>query len=137
MSFGYSAGDIVTLAKLCYGLYNFCRTAPYEVQGLCGKLDKLKKKLDRLSAIVEKSGLGTWRRAPALEQSLLEIKEYLEPLQSATAKESSTPTRARGLVLLAKNRKELKRIEERLGEGEREIDEAKIDLILYVETRPK
>ena len=123
MAFGWSSGDLVTLAKLCYETYSFCRTAPAELQGLSNRLDKMGRKLDRLKTILDKSGLETFKEAHALEQHLLDAKAHLKPLLSAT-------NRAKGLTQLALNQGKLRRIEKNLDADEREIDEMKIDLIL-------
>ena len=130
MSFGWSPSDIVNIAKLCYEIYSFCRTAPAELQGLSNRLDKMGRKLDRLSTILDKSRLGVWEQVPALEQHLLDAKAHLEPLLSTINRAASAPFRAKGLARLALNQGKLMRIENVLDKDEREIDETKIDLIL-------
>ena len=97
MSIGASPSDIVNIAKLCYKIYDFCRTAPAELQSLSNRLDRMGRKLDRLSDILEKSGNGTCEQTPALEQHLLDARAHLEPLLSAT----NGATSAKGLTRLA------------------------------------
>lgn len=130
MSFGWSAGDIITLSKLCYEIYSFCRNAPEEVLTLFNKVEGIGYKLERLSIILEKSGLGLWRQTPALEQNLLKVKKYLEPLRSITDKTSSAPSKAKGWARLALNKDKFRLLEKGLDVNEREIDEMKVDLIL-------
>ena len=130
MSFGWSPSDIFNLAKICYEVYSFCRTAPAELEGISERLDQMGRKLLRLSTVLEKSGLGTWKQAPALEQHLLDLRAYLEPLRSVTDRNTSTPSKAKGLARLALNQDKLKRIAKSLDVNQREIDEMKIDLIL-------
>ena len=126
MSFGGSPSDIVNIAKLCYKIYNFCRTAPAELRGLSNRLDKMGRKLDRLSAILDKSVIGTCEQAPELQQHLLDARAHLEPLLSAT----NGATSAKGLTRLALNQGKLRRIEKDLDEDQRIIDEIKMDLIM-------
>ena len=126
MSFGGSPSDIVNLAKLCYKIYNFCHTAPAQLQVLSDRLDKMGRKLDQLSAILDRSGIGTCEQAPALEQHLLDARAHLEPLLSAT--NGATP--AKGLARLALNQSKLRRIEKDLDVDQRIIDEIKMDLIM-------
>lgn len=126
MSFGASPSDIVNIAKLCYKIYSFCRTAPSELQSLSDRLIKMGQKLDRLSKILDKSGIGTCEQAPALEQHLLDARAHLEPLLSATNRATS----AKGLTRLALNQGKLRRIEKDLDVDQRIIDEIKMDLIM-------
>ena len=126
MSVGASPSDIVNIAKLCYKIYGFCRTAPAELQSLSNRLDKMGRKLDRLSDILDKSGIGTCEQKPALEQHLLDARAHLEPLLSAT----NGATSAKGLTRLALNQGKLRRIEKDLDEDQQIIDEIKMDLIM-------
>ena len=126
MSFGGSPSDIVNIAKLCYKIYSFCRTAPAELQGLSNRLDQMGRKLDRLSAILDKSGIGTCEQVPALEHHLLDARAHLEPLLFA----SNGATSAKGLTRLALNQGKLRRIERNLDVDQRIIDEIKTDLIM-------
>ena len=126
MSFGASPSDIVNIAKLCYKIYSFCRTAPAELQTLSDRLIKMGRKLDRLSEILDKSGIGTCEQAPALEQHLLDARAHLEPLLSAT----NGATSAKGLTRLALNQGKLRRIEKDLDVDQGIIDEIKMDLIM-------
>ena len=126
MSFGGSPSDIVIFTKLCYKIYSFCRTAPAELQGLSDRLEKMKQKLDRLSAVLDKSGIGSCEQIPTLKQHLLDARAHLEPLLSAT----NGATSARGLTRLARNQGQLRRIEKDLDADQRIIDEIKMDLIM-------
>jgi hypothetical protein len=130
MSLEWLPSDILALAKLAYEVYSFCQNAPAELQSLFNRLKKIGRKLERLSTILEKSGLGTWKGAPALQQHLLDAKTYLEPMESVTNRDTSVLSKATGLTRLALNQDKLRRIEKNLDENEREIDELKIDLIL-------
>ena len=130
MSFGWSPSDIVTVANLCYEIYSFCQRAPAELQGLKARLERMEGKLRQFSAVLEKSGLGSWKQAPTLKQHLLDAKEYLEPLQSVSNETTSASKKAKGLVRLAWTRDKLKRIEENLDIDDKEIHDMKIDLIL-------
>ena len=130
MSFGGSPSDIVNFARLCHDIYSFCHTAPTELQGLSNRLQGMERKLYRLSAILDRSNLGTWERRPELEQHLLDARACLEPLLSAINKAISAPSRAMGLTRLALNQGKLRRIEKGLDVYEKEINDMKIDLIL-------
>lgn len=133
MSFGWSASDIVTIAGLCYKVYQFCQDAPAELHDLADRLDRIGQKLKNFSTVLERSGLGTWRQSQTLELHLLEAKNYVEQLHSAFDKASSAPLqRARGLARLAWTKNRLKRIEHNLDVNEKEIDDMKVDLILSV-----
>ncbi|KAL9105809.1 MAG: hypothetical protein Q9227_009065 [Pyrenula ochraceoflavens] len=135
MSFGWSPSDIVSLARLCYDVYSFCRIAPAELQGLLTKVDEIGQKLERLSSILEKSGLGQWKQASALEQHLLNARAYLEPLRPITEKDASTPSKAKVLARLALDQRKLSRIEKDLDLDRQLIDDMKIDLILVCSLR--
>ena len=126
MSFGGSPSDIVNIAKLCYKIYNFCHTAPAELQGLSNRLDKMGRKLNRIMAILDKSGIGPCEQAVALQQHLFDTRAHLEPLLSAT----NGATSAKGLTRLALNQGKLRRIEKDLDVDQQIIDEIKIDLIM-------
>lgn len=130
MSFGWSPGDLVSLSRLCFEIYGFCKAAPGELEGLSDRLNAIGKKLGRLSNILEKSGLGTWKQTPALEQALLDAKAFLEPLRPVINKNASVPSKAKGLARYAFSQDKLKRIEKDLDINERTIDDVKIDLIL-------
>lgn len=130
MAFGWSSSDIVNIAKLCYDIYSFCHPAPTELQVLSNRLDKMERKLNELSAILDKSGLGTCKQAPALEQNLLDARAFLEPLLPATKRTTSSPFRAKKLIRLGLKQGKLRGIEKELDVDERAIDEIKIDMIL-------
>jgi hypothetical protein len=130
MSFGWSPGDLVSLSRLCFEIYSFCQAAPAELEGLSDRLDAIGKKLGRLSHILEKSGLGTWKQTPELEQALLNAKAFLDPLRPITTKNASIPSKAKGLARYAFSQDKLKRLERDLDINERAIDDVKIDLIL-------
>lgn len=84
------------------------------------------RKLNRLSEILDKSGIGTCEQAPALEQHLLDARAHLEPLLSATNGAAS----AKGLTRLALNQGKLRRIEKDLDADQRIMDEIKMDLVM-------
>lgn len=126
MSFGGSPSDIVNIAKLCYKIYNFCRAAPAELQGLSNRLDKIGRKLDRLRTVLDESGVGTCEQVSELKQHLLDARAHLEPLLSAT----NGATSASGLARLALNQGKLRCIEKDLDADQRIIDEIKMDLIM-------
>jgi hypothetical protein len=54
MSFGWSPSDILTLAKLAYEVYSFYRNAPAELESLFNRLDRIGRKLERLSTVLDK-----------------------------------------------------------------------------------
>lgn len=120
------------LLKLCYEVYSFCRSAPSEVQGLASRLERIGQKLNRFSTILEKSGLGSWKETPNLQQHLLEAQAFVEPLRSTTHESSSLVVKIKGFTRLAIHQGKLKRIEKIFDVDERIIDDMKIDLILYV-----
>ena len=124
MAFGWSSSDILFIAKLCYDVYSFCHTAPAELQGLSRRLDRVERNLNRLLAILDKSGFEKCKEAPALEKHLLDARAYVEPLLSSTKRTTSSLTR------LALKQGKLRRIEKDLDADEGEIDKIKIDLIL-------
>lgn len=130
MSFGWSANDILSLAKLCYDIYSFCQAAPAELQGILEKLDNIRQTLEQLSDILQKSGLGSWKEAPDLEQHLHEVQVYLEPLQHVAIKKGYDLSKAKGLARLALDKDKIKRIEKSLDADERRIEKMKIDMIL-------
>ena len=130
MSFGWSPGDLVSLSRLCFEIYSFCQAAPAEFESLADRLNAIGKKLGRLSNILEKSGLGTWRQTPALEQALLNAKAFLEPLRSVANQNASISLKAKGLARYVLSQDKLKRIEKDLDFDERAIDDVNIDLIL-------
>ncbi|KAL9062914.1 MAG: hypothetical protein Q9157_008542 [Trypethelium eluteriae] len=130
MSFGWSIGDLVSLSKLCFDIYSLCQAAPAELDGLSERLNAIGKKLERLSNILEKSGLGRWNQTPALKKALLDAKAFLEPLRPVINKKASVPSKGKGLARYAFSQDKLKRIEKDLDTNERAIDDVKIDLIL-------
>ena len=130
MSFGWSSSDIVCIAKLAYDAYTFCREAPADLQGLSDTLNRIRHKLDHFSSILDKSGLGSWRQAPDLEQHLRDTHKFLEPLRSFTNRKGLSPSKVKALTQAGLKQDKLRRIEKTLAEDERAINDIKIDLIL-------
>lgn len=130
MSFGWSSGDIISLAKLCWDVYNFIHTVPAELQSVFCRLDRIGRKLERLVTILEKSGKGTCEEIPSLKQHLLDAKVSLEPLRNVTNKAASIPPKAKGLARLSLSQDKLRCIERNLDEDDRAIDDIKGEIIL-------
>ena len=126
----FSYGDIIGLAKLSWDIYGFCQAAPAELEGLSIRLESISRKLERLSAVLRRSGLGTWTAIPRLEQHLLDARVCLDPLRVGHVGKASVPLKAKGLVRLAFSQDKLRQVEMNLDADERAIDEMRMDIVM-------
>ena len=115
---GWSAGDILLLAKLAYESYQFFRNVPDDLRETSNRLKYVGDELRDLSDVLKASGWTEYDRAPELQQlrkDLIEAKSFFERYQSLY---NSTQSPGRRLITTArlaiKDQNELRKIEKGL-----------------------
>jgi hypothetical protein len=91
MSYGWSAGDLVLLAKIAYDIYGYYQSVPQNLQQSLEKFHYVAEHLEDLSDVLKKSGWGVYDKAPKLKEDLQEAKRFFDRYASlSTATTVST-----------------------------------------------
>ena len=85
MSYGWSAGELVLLAKIAYDIYDYYQNAPQNLRQSLEKFQYVAKHLEDLSDVLKKSGWPGYDKAPKLKEDLEEAKRFFDRYASLSA----------------------------------------------------
>ena len=84
-SCGWSAGDLVLLAKSAYDIYGYFQSAPQNLRQSLEKFQSVAKHLKELSGVLTKSGWPGYDKALKLKEDLEEAKRFFNRYASLSA----------------------------------------------------
>lgn len=118
MSFGFSVGDFVAVAQLCWGLYRKCKDSTGNYQQLSYEVGALHNAIKETEELLTQQDL-TAKEKGKLQESRVGCEAVLRDLDKLLAKYKSLGTQSQ-------------RTRDRMGLGSQEINSIRIRLISNV-----
>jgi hypothetical protein len=130
--FGWSAGDLLQLARLAKEVFDYYQSAPQNLRESLQRFEYVAKQLEDLSDVLRKSGWARYDRAPKLKDDLKSAKGFFDRYASLSAATAVSGSRIVDTARLGwgKDKNMLPEINKKLDDHLQKMSEFKQHVIL-------